>query len=60
MKRRLSLSENVSELKVKKDKLELEIVSIKRITKVDDIFSKVEEIKANEIESEAVEKELAQ
>lgn len=60
MKRRLSLSENVSELKVKKDKLELEIVSIKRITKVDDIFSKVEEIKANEIESEAVEKELAE
>lgn len=60
MRRRLSLSENVSELKSKKDNLELEIVSIKRITKVDDIFSKLEEIKANEIESEAVEKELAE
>lgn len=60
MRRRLSLSENVSELKSKKDNLELEIVSIKRITKVDDIFSKLEEIKANEIESEAVEKELSE
>ena len=60
MKRKLSLSEKVSELKNKKDKLELEIVSIKRITKVDDIFSKVEEINANEIESEKVEKELAE
>ena len=60
MRRRLSLSENVSELKSKKDNLELEIVSIKRITKVDDIFSKVEEIKSNEIESEAVEKELVE
>ena len=60
MRRRLSLSENVSELKSKKDNLELEIVSIKRITKVDDIFSKLEEIKANEIESENVEKELSE
>lgn len=60
MRRRLSLSEDVSELKSKKNKLELEIVSIKRITKVDDIFSKVEEIKANEIESESIEKELAE
>ena len=60
MRRRLSLSENVSELKYKKDNLELEIVSIKRITKVDDIFSKLEEIKANEIESENVEKELSE
>ena len=60
MRRRLTLSENVSDLKSKKDKLELEIVSIKRITKVDDIFSKLEEIKANEIESETVEKELAE
>ena len=60
MRRRLSLSENVSELKSKKDNLELEIVSIKRITKVDDIFSKLEEIKANEIESETVEKELSE
>lgn len=60
MRRRLSLSENVSELKSKKDNLELEIVSIKRITKVDDIFSKLEEIKSNEIESENVEKELSE
>lgn len=60
MRCRLSLSENVSELKSKKDNLELEIVSIKRITKVDDIFSKLEEIKANEIESENVEKELSE
>ena len=53
MKRKLSLSEKVSELKNKKDKLELEIVSIKRITKVDDIFSKVEEI--NKINSNYLE-----
>lgn len=58
MRRKISLSEKVSELKNKKDKSEFEIVSIKRITKVDDVFSKIEEIKSNEIESESIEKEL--
>lgn len=55
---RLSISEKVLELKSKKEKLELEIISIKRIVKVEDIIKKLEEIKSNEIESENIEKEL--
>lgn len=55
---KLSLSEKVEELKSKKDKLEIEIISIKRIVKVDDIISKLEQVKSNEIESEKLEKEL--
>ncbi|WP_300276867.1 AAA family ATPase [Peptacetobacter sp.] len=55
---KLSISERVLELKSKKDKLETEIISIKRIVKVDDIISKLEQIKLNEIESEKLEKEL--